>query len=394
MESAQSSALNELLDKVAKLDPLIRGHADEAERERRLSKPVAEALRDAGFFRMFRPLARGGLELDPVSAFRVIEALAHSESASGWNVQIANASEPFGAWFSSAVTREALGSEHAVMAGAFNPPRRAVPVEGGYRLSGKTPFNSNCHNATCFIGLAGVYEGDAPRLDDAGTPITLLTLFPTEDARIVENWDTLGMCGTGSHDVSVEEIFVPEERAVPFLPLTQPSEGYEGPFYRLSVWPSVACQAAPSLGIAQAALDDLVALGMKVPAYTQRSLRDRSVVQLQLAQAAGKLGAARAFFHATYDDAWRIVQSGRGLEMRERAKCQLAASHAVTASAEAVDLVHACVGASGIRNDQRFQKYFRDIHVITQHAFVCASRLESVGQVMLDLEPDWPFFQF
>jgi alkylation response protein AidB-like acyl-CoA dehydrogenase len=394
MEPTRSNAVNELLDRAAKLDPLVREHADEAERERRLSKPVTEALREAGFFRMFRPLARGGLELDPVSTFRVIEALAHSDSASGWNVQIANASEPFGAWFPSAVTREALSSEHAVMAGAFNPPRRAVPVEGGYRLSGKTPFNSNCHSATCFIGLASIYDGDAQRLDDSGAPVTLLTLFPSEDARIIENWDTLGMCGTGSHDVSVEEIFVPEERAVPFLPLTQPSEGYEAPLHRLSVWPSVACQAAPSLGIAQAALDDLVALGMKVPAYTQRSLRNRAVVQLQLAQAAGKLGAARAFFHATYGEAWRIAQSGRGLEMRERAKCQLSASHAVTASAEAIDLVHACVGASGIRNDQRFQKYFRDIHVITQHAFVCASRLEAVGQVMLDLEPDWPFFQF
>jgi len=384
----QSNALTELLDKAAKLAPLIRGYADESERERRLSKPVVEALRDAGFFRMFRPLARGGLELDPVSAFRIIEALAQSDSASGWNVQIANASELFGAWFSSAVTRETLGPEDAVMAGAFNPPRRAVPVKGGYQLSGNTPFSSNCHSATYFIGLANVYEGDAPRLDDAGMPTTLLTLFPSEDVRIIENWETLGMCGTGSHDVSVEEIFVPEERAVPFIPVTHPNEGYEGALYRLSVWPSVACQAAPSLGIAQAAL------GMKVPAYTQRSLRDRAVVQLQLAQAAGKLGAARAFFHATYDEAWRIAQSGRALEMRERAKCQLAASHAVTASAEAVDLVHACVGASGIRNDQRFQKYFRDIHVITQHAFVCASRLESVGQVMFDLEPDWPFFQF
>ncbi len=69
-------------------------------------------------------------------------------------------------------------------------------------------------------------------------------------------------------------------------------------------------------------------------------------------------------------------------------------SHAVIAAAEAVDLVHACIGATGIRNEHQFQKHFRDVHVITQHAFVCASRLESVGQVMLGVDPEWPFFQF
>ena len=78
--------------------------------------------------------------------------------------------------------------------------------------------------------------------------------------------------------------------------------------------------------------------------------------------------------------------------MAQRAKCQLAASHAVTASAEAVDLVHACVGATGIRNAYPFQKYFRDIHVVTQHAYVCAGRFTAVGQVMMGLEADWPFF--
>lgn len=80
--------------------------------------------------------------------------------------------------------------------------------------------------------------------------------------------------------------------------------------------------------------------------------------------------------------------------MRQRAQCQIACSHAVVAAARAVDLVHAAAGASAIRNELPFQKYFRDIHVITQHAFVGAARFESAGQVLLGLESDWPFFNF
>ena len=385
---------DDLFAKVETLAPLIAEHALEAEQQRRLSPVVAEALRAAGFYRLFRPRALGGLELDPVTAFRLIEALARIDSAAGWNVAISNAIEVWGAWFSEPVAREIFGAPDAAMAGGWNPPRRAVAVEGGYRLSGRTSFNSNCHNATWFTGLAQVFDGDAPRADDAGNPVTLVTFVPAHEARIIENWETLGLGGTGSHDIEIDDVFVPNERAVPLVPFENPSKSYGGPLYRIAVFASVACNAVSALGIAQAAIDDLVALARKVPSYTTRSLRDRSVVQSQLARAEGKLSAARAFLHAAYDEAWKIALAGRSLEMPERARCQLASSHAVLAAAEAVDLVHAAVGATGIRNEHRFQKHFRDAHVVTQHAFVSATRLEAVAQVMLGLEPDWSFFAF
>ena len=126
------------------------------------------------------------------------------------------------------------------MAGGFFPPRRAVPVEGGYRLSGRCTFNSNCHAATWILGLAHVYDDGVERLDENGEPVTLMTLFPREKAEIIDNWDTLGMRGTGSHDVNVDDVFVPAERAVPFKPLEQPSPAYSGPWHRLTIWPSVA----------------------------------------------------------------------------------------------------------------------------------------------------------
>lgn len=394
MATVESITANDLLAGITEIEPLIREHSAEAEQARRLSLPVVEALKELGCFRMCRPRTRCGLEFDPVSAFRIIEELARIDSAVGWNVSIANACESFGGWLTEAASDAVYGSPDTVLAGSFFPPRKAVAVDGGYRLSGRSPFNSNCNNATVIIGLAHIYDGDKPRLGDDDMPITIVTFMPADEVTIVENWDTLGMCGTGSHDVQVEGLFLPEERTAVFVPIDTPNSAYNRPFHKMGTWSSVACNAVPALGVAQAAIDDLVALGSKVPAYTERSLRDRSVVQRDLAVAAGKLGAARAFLHTVFDEAWQDAVDGKTLDMPGRARCQLAISHAVTASAEAVDLVHGCVGATGIRNSERFQRYFRDVHVLTQHAYTCENRLESVGQVMFGLEPEWPFFQF
>ncbi len=383
-----------LFETLEDLDPLILKHTQEAEREKRLSTPVASALRDAGFFRMLRPRSRGGLGLDPVTEFKVAEALAHVDSAAAWNVQVCNASELFGGWFSDDVSEEVFGSPEAIVAGAFNPHRRAVAMDGGYRVSGQTIFNSNCHSATWLIGLADVFDGNTMRVDDDGQPHTLLTVIPAHEYEIIENWNTMGMCGTGSHDVNVLDVFVPSARAVPFGPLSEPSSAYDTPLSRLAIWVTVGCHASVALGIAQAAIDDLTELGSKVPAYTQNAIQNRNTVQLRLARAEGKLAAARAFFHAAYGEAWTAAETRGHLEMEEKARCQLASSNVVLTAAEVVDLVHSCVGTAGVRVEQSFQKYFRDVHVITQHAFVSEARLESVGQIMFGLDPDWGFFSF
>jgi alkylation response protein AidB-like acyl-CoA dehydrogenase len=356
---------------------------------------VSDALRDAGFFRLFRPASRGdGLELDPITAFRVFEELSRIDSAVGWNLTLANACELIGAWYSDRVTEEVFGSPETVMAGSFNPPRKAVPADGGYRISGRTIFSSNCRSATWILGLANVFDGDDMRVDERGAPVTLLTLFPMSETEIVDNWNTLGMRGTGSDDVVADDVFVPDERAVPFGPLENPGNAYAGPFHRLSIWPAVACQVSVALGIAGAASDYYSEwANKKTPMYTATALRERSVVQLQVAEAEAKLGAARCFLLAGLDEMWQRAKEGKSLDMSARARCQLASSHGVVAAAEAVDRVYLAAGGSAIRDEQPFQRYFRDVHVLTQHAFTSPSRFEAVGQIMLGLEPDWPFFQ-
>ena len=344
---------------------------------------------------MYRPRSRGGLGFDPVSGFRVVEELSRIDSSVGWNIGIANGLDFFAAYLDDKATAEIFESQDTVLAGGLFPPRKAVPVEGGYRVSGKSLFNSNCHAATYFMVEAVIHDGDAPELDDDGNPKTLVIFIPRSEAEIVDNWDTLGMRGTGSHDVNFDDVFVPEDRTAMMLPLEQVDTAYAGPMHRLTVWPAIAINGVPALGIAQAAIDDFIDLAaVKVHAYTKNTLREKQVVQLRLAKAQAKLRAARAYLHNTFNEMWQVANGGDFLTMDQRADCQQASAHVTVASAEAVELIHSIAGTAAIRRDSPFERYFRDIHVITQHAFFCESRFEAVGQIRLGLDSTWDFLYF
>jgi alkylation response protein AidB-like acyl-CoA dehydrogenase len=113
-----------------------------------------------------------------------------------------------------------------------------------------------------------------------------------------------------------------------------------------------------------------------------------------VAEAEALLGAGRAYLYETFRDIWEAMVEGGELNLTQKMRMQLAATHAMQAAAQVVNLVHAAAGASAIRNEYRFQEYFRNVHTMTQHAFTSASRYESVGAMMLGVESDWGFFAF
>lgn len=388
------STSDTLLRAVREIEPIIRQHAPEAERERKLATPVARALHQTGLYRLWRPKALGGFELDPISGLRIIEEISRIDSAAGWNLQIAVAHDMFAPWFGDRAAQEIFHAD-AVPVGAFNPARKAVPVAGGYRISGRTSFVSGAHHATAFIGFAQIHDGDRLRVDANGAPETRLIAVPASEAEIVDNWNTMGMRGSGSHDVEMRDAFIPEHWAAPWGQLEKPGSAYEGPLYRLTVWPAIAALVAPALGIARAAIDAAIELIInKTPAFGTKTLKDYGVVQTRLAQAEAKLGASRAYFFEAFEEAWQEAVAGRPITVKLKGKLQLAMTHATLECAQAVSLVHEIAGASGIREEYAFERHFRDVHVITQHGFTNASKLESVGQILLGLDPEWPFFQF
>jgi indole-3-acetate monooxygenase len=388
-----TGSISSLLDAVGQIEPVIRSHAADAESERRLPDAVANVIYARGLHRLWRPRAFGGFEVDPITAFLVLEEISRIDSAAGWNLQLASAFDAFGAWFTDDGAQEIFGQPDMTFAGGFFPPRRAVPVDGGYRVTGQTPFASGAHQARWFMGLALIHDGDTPRLAADGTPMTLMTMCPANEAVIVDTWRTLGMRGTGSHDILMTDVFVPAHRTALLVPLEKPGSAYEGPLYKLTVWTAISVLATVPLGIARAAIDDLLELARrKTPSYLTTPLRNRSTVQALIGEAEATLGAGRAYLYEALREVWDKALQGHLIDMPGKMKLQLAATHAAATSARAVDLVQAAAGTTGIRDEYRFQRHFRDVHTITQHAYISASRYESGGQYFLGVPIEWPFY--
>jgi alkylation response protein AidB-like acyl-CoA dehydrogenase len=158
-----------VLEAARRIAPVIRAHNEEAERERRLSKPVLDALTEAGLLRMFNPRSLGGLEVDPLTCARVVEEVSAADSVAGWSLFNPLAWAHLCARLPDAGAEEILGrNPHAVLAGPFHPPMQAIPVDGGYRITGRSPFASNCRDATWIAVTAMVMDGDHPRLHESG----------------------------------------------------------------------------------------------------------------------------------------------------------------------------------------------------------------------------------
>jgi alkylation response protein AidB-like acyl-CoA dehydrogenase len=391
------ATVDTLLYRVKQIAPIIGDHAAEAEEKRRLSRPVVDAMLEAGLYDMSRPRAFGGLEADPITMFRVIEEVARHDSAAGWNLQLSLGALPFLAWLPDEGVEEILSAQPStIVGGSFTPGRQAIAEEGGYRLTGQWPFVSGGHDCHWLVLLPQVVDGDTPRVTEQGVPVQRLVYVPADKTTFLDNWHTLGMRGTGSNDVVLSDVFVPERYTAPLAPLENPAKGFEGPLYRgLTVWVPIAMLAPPALGIARAAVDGLIELArVKTPSFNAAILARRQVVQRQVAEAEATLGAGRAYLFETFRDNWEAALRGEPLTQKRKINMQLATSHAVVSAAKAVDLVHAAAGASAIRNEYKFQKWFRDVHTLTQHAFASASRYESAGALMLGVESDWGFFAF
>lgn len=386
----------DLLAAVERLRPVIEAHGPLAEAERRLPDEVYTAMFEAGLFDMHAPRVYGGLELHPVEAMRVWEAVARIDSAAAWNLVMNQAVFGFAARLPGDGAGELFGEGPTTVAGAFFPPVAATPVEGGWRITGRVPFASGCHNARWFLMAAVEMDGDQPKVDPAtGQPVPFGVFLPREDAEILDTWHTVGMRGTGSADVSATNAFVPDRRVFPVGPLTTPAPGFEGPLYRMVPLTAVLGEAVVSVGVAAAAVDDVIHLvKTKTPAYNTVPLREQQLAQHTVGRAKARVEAARDTLHRAAEDAYDDAATGSVLSWDSKIRLQLAVSFAAEACAEAVRLVNEVAGSSAIRLEHRFERYFRDAHVLTQHASKASPRYASAGRLLFGLENDWIWLSF
>lgn len=376
------------------IGPLLRSNSEHADRDGRLPASSLDAMREAGLVRMYVPRSLGGLEVDPVSHALAQEELAQNDSAAAWVLQVASSSH----WWCSRLPTQAVEEIYAagpdeILAVSFGKPVDAVAVDGGYRLTGQRPFASFCPEASWMWLTAVIMEDDGPRTVD-GHPVTLCAFFPASDATIVETWDTLGMRGTSSHDISVTDLFVPEHRTFRIGIDHTPGPLYDGPLYTVAAMvSSLASQLCPvTLGVTRAAIDEFVAAAQgKTPFNSQTTLRERPLAQTNLGKAEGLLRSARSFLFETIGSAWDHAVAGTVPSFEEKTEYLLAGIQTHTACVQAVDLLYATAGTTGIYKRNRLEQHFRDVQVLRQHGFLNESRYQSVGQVALGLEPELGF---
>jgi alkylation response protein AidB-like acyl-CoA dehydrogenase len=386
-----------LLESVQRIAPIVREGAERSEADRRLCDSVYDAMREAGLFGMLAPRAHGGLEVHPIEAMQVWEAVARIDSAAAWNLVMNQAISCFAAWLPAEGVRELFRDGPPTTAGALNPPAAAKRVDGGWRITGRVPFGSGCHNASWLAMPAVEMEEDRPKVDPTtGKPAVFGTFFPRADAEILDTWHTLGMRGTGSADFRVRDLFVPDVRTARVAPLARPAPGFEGPLYRMWPWTAILGETAVSVGIAAEAVAQGIELcRTKTAAYNVIPLREQQLAQYQMGKAAARVEASRDTIHraasAAYDE---VAASGAGLSREAKIRLQLAVCLAAEACAEAVRFVNDAVGASSIRRDRPFERHFRDVHVLLQHSSKSAARYASAGRLMFGLENDWVWLDF
>jgi alkylation response protein AidB-like acyl-CoA dehydrogenase len=384
-----------LIEAARRIAPVIREHNQEAERERRLSPPVLAALHEAGLLRMCTPRSLGGLEVDPLTRALVIEEISGHDTAAAWTLV-----NPLDwAYLCARLPDEGAGEIYSrgadiVIAAQFGRPMQATPVQGGYRVTGRAPFVSNCHDANWIATTAMVTAGDQSRAE--GEPEAVMAYLPRESCEVIETWHVMGMRGTGSNDVAVTDVFVPRARTFPMVPEFTRGSHYQGPLYRFPFAGIVASNLpALVLALARRAIDEVSALAQgKVPVARSGLLRERASAQAKLAQAEAVLRSGRVFLYDTLIDTWQANLAGETFSLRQRADLLLAMTHAVSSAVKAVELMYRVGGTSGIYTRNPLERYFRDVQVLRHHAFGAETRYETVGQVYLGLPPDFPPLAF
>ena len=281
------------------LAPLIEAAAEEIERERRLPGALVEALFDAGLFTMLLPASLGGSEVAIPAFARAVEALARADGSVAWCVGQANGLAAYMAYVDPAVAREVFApGRRTILAngpGEGNRPGRAVTTDGGFLVSGRWMFASGIDHATWLLAVCHIYasDDDTPRLDAHSKPAQRLMLVPKRAATLHDVWHVSGLRGTGSQSFSVSDVFVPTAYAIHFTPEARQERG---PLYLFSnngfFGPAFGSVA---LGLAHASLAALIDIASgKIPRGMDRAIHENAAVQVAVAIAQARLGAARA----------------------------------------------------------------------------------------------------
>ena len=367
------------LDAARKLAPMIRSCADQIEADRELPQPLFEALADAGLFQLALPRNLGGAEIDLPTYVQVLEEIGKADASTGWIVNQCAVFATYAARMPRDIARLIwIDTPRSIVANTPLPTAQAIVVPGGYRVTGRQGFSTGCRHAAWLAARAQVLENGQPRLQGA-QPEQIYLFVPAAQAELVDTWHVRGMRGTGTYHFAVNDVFVPAERTVlqSGAPLLDTGPLYQIP--RTLLFGSG--DAAVALGMARSCLVAFFELaGAKTPRAMPAALRDQAMVQGAVGRAEADLRSGRAFLREAVRELWDETTSTGEASQDKRAILRLAATHGIRLAVQVVDTAYNLAGVTTIYEGNPIQRYFQDIHVISQHLQARLSHYELIGQ--------------
>lgn len=368
-------AAQDVIAGIRELLPVLRERAQEAEDARRVPEESVKSLQETGFFKLLQPKTFGGFEADPVSFYTAVKLVASACGSTGWVASILGVHPWHLGLFEAQAQQDVWGDDADVrISSSYAPMGKADVVDGGYRLSGRWSFSSGCDHAT-WVLLGGPVFKD-------GKPVDFCTyLVPISDYTIEDVWDTVGLRGTGSNDIIVNDVFVPKHRALSFIATSKcKTPGQEinpGPLYKLpygSVHPSTI--TAPIIGMAQGAYDAHVEYqGKRVrAAYAGEQSKEDPFAKVRIAEAASEIDAAWLQLTHNIDELYQLACKGEKLPFPTRLRVRRDQVRGTERAIFAIDRLFENSGGRALKAGTPIQRFWRDAHAGRVHAANDAER--------------------
>jgi 3-hydroxy-9,10-secoandrosta-1,3,5(10)-triene-9,17-dione monooxygenase len=361
---------DDVIAAVRELLPVFRDRAQETEDARVVPAESIKALEESGFFRLLQPSAFGGLEADPLTFYTAVRLIASACGSTGWVASVLGVHPWHLGLFAAEAQQEVWGSDPATrISSSYAPTGKAVKADGGHLVSGRWSFSSGCDHATWV--LLGQIVTDAEN-----RPIDFRTfVLPRSDYVIEDVWDTVGLRGTGSNDIVVSEVFVPEHRSLSFMDVSKlvvpGQELNHGPLYKLP-YGSVFSYSitTPIIGMATGAYEAHVSYlrdRVRVAYAGQKAAQD-PFAQVRVAEAAADIDAAWLVLERNMTELIGRARAGQPIPTDLRLRIRRDQVRGTTQSIGAVDRLFENSGGRALKTGTPIQRFWRDAHAGRVHA--------------------------
>ncbi|PKB68357.1 MAG: hypothetical protein BZY81_02030 [SAR202 cluster bacterium Io17-Chloro-G4] len=379
--------MNDNLVNAAKnIVPMILANLDRIDSESQLPPELAAAMAKEQLFGMYVPKCLGGPETDPITAFHVVEEISKADGSAGWCSFNGTAVTTAIGWLPVETGREMLGYPPDIRAsGSARAGGVAKVTEGGYLVSGRWNYLSGLDHSKWLFLNCNVVDDDGPVTNDDGGQATRVVVVPVNAGDVKVTWSTLGMRGTASNDAVYSDLFVPTDRTY----VRGGPSYHDGPLYnpQTSLLNSWTLAAANALGMARGAMDSFIRMATSGGSTNSPTLmQDRPTVQTTVGECEAIIDGSRTYVLESVGSMWDS-QVNKSPDLTDKTlRVQLAITHAIRQSVQAVDMLFYAAGTNAIHHSTGLERYFRDLHVSGQHISGLHSNFELGGQRLLGVK--------